>query len=306
MKKNFIALSFAILMLPLIFSFVSASEKEVNVGIYVLNIGKFDISTGSYTIDFYLSMKCENKCPSFDYEFMNGRASSVDKIIDTENERFYRIQANLNSQVDLKRFPFDTQVVQIILEDKKTTTDNLVYVADFESSGVDDSIMITGWRLMDPKITVSEHNYEIYDEVYSQYSFELPIKRITLSSIFKTFLPIIFIVLVMLSSFVLDPDKITTRLAMAGSALVASVMFHVSLANQIPPVGYLTMIDKFMILTYAIIVLTFGFNVVLLQLHEEKQEEKVKKFHRMTEFTMFIFVPIVYVLFFIFFYFGII
>ena len=278
-----------------------SSDTKVNVGLYLLNLGKFDVATGSFTADFYLSIKCEKECPSYDFEFMNGRAASLEKIIDEPDEKFYRIQANLLSSIDLKKYPFDSQKLQIILEDKTETTKTLNYVADLEESGIDESITFIGWNIDDWKAYTKEHNYELYDEVYSQYVFEIPISRILVNAIFKTFLPIVFIILIMLSSFVLDPDKITTRLAMVGSALVASVMFHVSLANQIPPVGYLTFIDKFMVLSYFVILLSFIFNVFLLELHEQKKDELVKKLHSSTEFTMFILVPLLYILLFVFF-----
>ncbi|MEM3074751.1 MAG: hypothetical protein QW727_02300 [Candidatus Pacearchaeota archaeon] len=276
-------------------------DKNVKIGLYIINLGKFDIATGSFTADFYLSIKCDNQCPSQDFEFMNGRASSFEKIIDEKDEKFYRIQANLVSQIDLKKFPFDTQKLEIIIEDKKKTIEELTYVPNIEESGIDDSIIFIGWNIKEWNAYTKEHYYKVYDETYSQYVFEVPISRLLVNAIFKTFLPIIFIILVMLSSFVLDPDKITTRLAMVGSALVASVMFHVSLANQIPPLGYLTFIDKFMVMTYFVILLSFIFNVFLLELHERKKDEVVKKLHRITEYIMFIIIPLLYLCLFVFF-----
>lgn len=276
-------------------------NPEIKIGVYVLNLGKFDISSGSFTIDFYLSLKCDKKCPAQDFEFMNGRASSIEKIIDKPDEKFYRIQANLNSPIDLKKFPLDKQKIQIVLEDKKHTIDQVNYSVDIEQSGIDESIYFTGWEIEKWKAETKTHEYKIYDEIYSQYIFTIPIKRILISSLIKTLLPITFIILVMLSSFILDPDKITTRLSMVGSALVASVMFHVSLANQIPPVGYLTFIDKFMVLTYFVVLISFGLNVALLELQEQKKTELVEKIHRKTEYAMLILVPILYVLLFVFF-----
>ncbi|MFA5888205.1 MAG: hypothetical protein WC852_05855 [Candidatus Nanoarchaeia archaeon] len=275
-----------------------ASAQNVDVGLYILNLGKFDISTGSFTADFYLSMKCEDKCS--DFEFVNGRASSVDKIIDEPNEKFYRIQAALNSPVDLKSFPFDSQKMQIILEDKENTVDSLVYVPVEKESGIDDSIAFTGWNIDGWETEVKEHYYKPYDETYSQYIFNVDISRIAFNSFLKTFLPVFFIMMVTMFSFVLDPDKITTRLGMAGSSLVAAVMFHIAISSQIPPVGYLTLADKFMVLTYFILLVTFILNVVMLELHERKQEAKLMKMHRITEFSMLGIVPLIYVIFFVF------
>ena len=126
MKKVTVLIILGIILAFILINFSSAQDENqptnfVQVGIYVLNIGKYELATGSFTADFYLSLKCSSQC-SEDFEFMNGRASSFEKIINEPNEKFYRIQANLNSPVDLKKFPFDNQKLQIILEDKKRTT----------------------------------------------------------------------------------------------------------------------------------------------------------------------------------------
>lgn len=274
--------------------------EDVSVGLYLLNLGKFEVGTGAFTADFYLSMKCDN-CSLDSYEFMNGRAASIDKIIDEPHEKFYRIQANLNSPIDLKRFPFDQQKLQIILEDKIQTVDEVAYTPLNEETDIDDSIVFTGWNINGWDVKIKNHEYAVYNETYSQYVYTVTIERIAINSFFKTFLPVLFIIIVVLSSFVLDPDKIITRLGMAGSSLIAAVMFHISITNQIPPVGYLTFADKFMILTYFVLLAIFVINIVMLELHEQKKMEIVEKMHRRTEYSMFVVVPILYILLFLFF-----
>ena len=37
-------------------------SQEVRIGTYIINAGKFDPQSGSYTVDFYLSMQCEVNC----------------------------------------------------------------------------------------------------------------------------------------------------------------------------------------------------------------------------------------------------
>ena len=77
MKKILFLFALFILLIPLV-----SAQEEVQVGLYILNLGKFDIATGSFTADFYLSLKCEANCSPENFEFMNGRASSFEKIID--------------------------------------------------------------------------------------------------------------------------------------------------------------------------------------------------------------------------------
>ena len=237
-----------LLLMLLLFSITPVyAANDINVELYVLNLGKFDVATGAFTADFYLDMYCEDGCDTGDFEFMNGRATSIDKITNEPNQKFYRIQASLNSPVDLRKFPFDKQKMQIIIEDKKYTTDEMQYVAKKETSGIEESIAFTGWDIDGWDAEVKDHYYKVYDSTYSQFVFDINISRIALNAFIKTFLPVFFILLVVLFSFLLDPDKITNRLAMAGSSLVAAVMFHISISNQIPPVGYLTFADKFMV-----------------------------------------------------------
>src|SRR5208337_4315599 len=50
----------------------------------------------SYTIDFYLSMRCATVgCNFGSFEFMNGRASSISLEENTTTEKLWRIQASL-------------------------------------------------------------------------------------------------------------------------------------------------------------------------------------------------------------------
>ncbi len=271
------------------------NAQDVYVGMYILNLGRFDVATGQFTADFYLSMKCEQTCSSTNFEFMNGRAASVDKIIDKPNEKFFRIQANLNSPVDLKKYPFDSQKMQIIIEDKENTLDKIRYVPLRDESGIDKAIFFTGWNIDGWKADTKIHEYPVYNETYSQYVFSVDISRIKANSFIKTFLPVIIIVLIVLGTFVMDPDKIVNRITLVSSSFIAAVMFHVTISNQIPPVGYLTFADKFMILTYFVMLVAFGVDIVILELSERKMTELLEKVHRATEYSMFVVVPLLYV-----------
>lgn len=282
-----------------VFAYNAAALEEVQVGLYILNLGKFDVATGSFTADFYLSMKCDTKCSPERFEFMNGRATTVEKIIDTDDEKFYRIQANLNNPVDLKRFPFDRQKMEIIIEDKEKGIDELKYAPSESESGIDKSIFFSGWNIDGWNAEAREHRYDIYDETFSQYVFTVNISKIWFNSFLKTFLPIIFMVMILMFSFIMDLDKITSRLAVATSTLVAAVMFHISISNQIPPVGYLTIADKMMILTYFFILSAVVLNVIMLELLERKHNEMAERMHRKTEYSVFVIVPLVYIVFFI-------
>jgi hypothetical protein len=254
--------------------------NEVKVGIYVLNVGKFEVSTGTYTVDFYLDMKCETECDPSRFEFSNGRANTVDKIIDEPGEKFYRIQGTFSSNVDLRKYPFDSHKLSIVLEDKEKTITELVYKPDPENSGIDPNVVIVGWELDGWGMETSKHYYAPYDETYSRYTFNIEISRAALPSFIKSILPVFFMIFVGILSLLLAADKVTMRLSLNISTLLGAVMFHLNLTNQIPPVGYMTFADRFMIGTYIIMLAILASGVLLMRHTEKKDKKKAEYIYR--------------------------
>ncbi len=272
---------------------------EVKTSAYVLNIGKFEIATGSYTVDFYLGMKCDRPCSPGGFEFINGRATSIDKLIDTPTEKFYRIQAALSQNIDLRQYPFDRHSLLIAIEDKARTTEDQVYVLDEESSGIDPGVVIVGWQLDGWRARVAEHYYQPYDETFSQFVFEIDISRVGLTSAIKSFLPVFFMVFVALLTLLLRADKVTTRLTLNISTLLAAVLFHLNLTSSIPPTGYLTFADRFMITTY-VILLTVLFSGILLMRHTEgKNEAMANRIYKTALYAIPVFTVLIYALLFL-------
>src|SRR5688572_28851422 len=93
------------LAVPLVFAALApipAPEppQVVDVGVYVMNVGKFELATGSFTIDFYLTLKSDRPIPDGAFEFMNGRAGSVDVILNEVKHKEFRVLANLYQNLD--------------------------------------------------------------------------------------------------------------------------------------------------------------------------------------------------------------
>ena len=63
--------------------------------------------------------------------------------------------------------------------------------------------------------------------------------------------------------------------------------------------SYLTIADKFMVLTYLLILLTFVINVILLELLERKRNETVMRIYRATEYSSIAITVLLYVFLFV-------
>ena len=209
-------------------------SQEVRIGTYIINAGKFDPQSGSYTVDFYLSMQCEVNC-SANFEFANGRSTTVDKITDLPNNKFYRIQANLQNSPDFRKFPFDSQELTIEIEDKTKTKNELEYAINEKETGISKSVSFIGWDLKNWSTRVESIEYPVYDEVYSRYIFSINLQRESLSSLLKVFFPVMLILLLNFFAHFPNPDKVASRITLHTSFIIAAVMFHVAIGNQLPP-----------------------------------------------------------------------
>ena len=242
----------------------------MEVGVYVLNIGRFDLASGSYTIDFYLSMRCAtSNCTLGSFEFMNGRATSTRQIEDTPVEKFWRIEANLYENLNLQSYPFDSHKLAIKIEDTTLASQNLTYVADQKNSGLDPSIVIVGWSVAGWDQRVVNHYYQAYNQTYSQYVFSITLNRESAHPI-EILIPVFFLILIALIALFMYgkvSSVLESRILLTASVLVAAVLYQFTLDSSIPPLGYLTFMDNLMIVTYAVIVTCLALGIIVLKYH---------------------------------------
>lgn len=267
-----------------------AGPTRVKVGVYVLNISKFDTASGSFNADFYLSFTSDNSSNPGAFEFSNGRATSLDKSVDEPDMKFYRIQASLADNLNLSRYPFDRHNITIELEDKEQTVNSQVYEVSREDSGLDPAVQISGWELDGWNAAVNEHYYAPYGTTFSRYVFSMQIHRSVTAAILKTILPALTILLVGLLSLVLSPDKIIPRLTLSSASLTAIVLFHLNMTSSLPPLAYLTFGDRFMLFNYVALALATISTLVALYYVDKKRTVAADRIHNLA----LIIVPVVW------------
>jgi hypothetical protein len=265
MRTTRISVIFLIfLVCSLVFSATSTAAQEeqllnegttINVGIYVISIGNFEFTKGTYVLDFYLMFQWENQNISpMGFEFMNGRATSKEKIYDVRtnstSEVWYRVQANLFINPEFHSYPFDSQDLKIIIEDSTYNISTVTYTPMTDVLGVDQQFRIAGWKIQSYNTNVSNHEYP-WGEEYSQLTYTIKLERDAGLTAAKLLLPPIIFCIVSGLSFFFKADKITHRLGLGTSMLISAVMFHLSQTSALPPLPSLILIDKIMIAVYA-------------------------------------------------------
>ena len=257
------------------------NSSVVNGGVWLVNVQKFELSSGSYDLDFYLWFKWSGDPLKINYEFMNGRSSSIDVIKSEDGYLEVRVRGTFIKSLNFKDYPFDSHKLTIEIEDKSASLNELIFVPDYNESGIDPKINIAGWSIEDWSLESAEHNYP-GDENFSRLVFSFTIGRSALSSVLKSIVPIMIITCIAMLAFLVAPSNYGQRISLGVTTLMAAVAYHLALTNQIPPIGYLTLTDKIMITAYGLFLYSLLVSVILMRLGDQKKLDEAIKLNRRT------------------------
>ncbi|MEM0487919.1 MAG: hypothetical protein QXY75_05450 [Candidatus Bathyarchaeia archaeon] len=288
-KLNIIAIT-SVITLTLVFLLmatpnVKAEENlkpvTLEVGVWLVNVEKVDLSASSYRLDFYLWFKFNPQEVSLsevrEFEFVNGLPTKYEVRVDEENGYLeYRVKGDFIKTFDFSKYPYETHTLTVELEHKSLNASKLILKAD-PTSSVDEGVNIAGWEIGEFKTYVVEHSYG--DNVYSRFIFSIQIKRPTLSSFVKSVLPVTVITTISLLTFLISPQNFGQRIGLGVTTLMSATTFHLALLSGIPPVGYLTLADKMMISIYVIFLYNLSVSVYIMKLVDMKKIDEAQKFN---------------------------
>lgn len=275
-----------------------AGKEVVYVGVYILSVGNLDTTTGTYSMDLFLNFKCQTPpCDPTTFDIMNAASQpDIEDQTDDEvrgSEFYYRIRAELQTNLNLRNFPFDEHILAIEFEDKNKLDTEFIYVPSRDLSGIDTEVYVAGWDI-EPFIRGLEksHAYAVYDdEAYSRARFAIRIYHPWFSSFMKGLFAAIVIVGVGMLSFLMQESEAADRLELTSATLAGAIFYHMTLTASIPPVGYLTYGDRFMILQYLFITASLGVAIALFLLQNEAEADEesqrlARQIHLNTRWTI--------------------
>jgi hypothetical protein len=227
---------------------------EVRVGMVVNDITNYDIHTGSFIADFYLSLTSEKEMPSMDLMFPNGKPDEKQVIADKPTFKLYRFTGTFTSPPDLRHYPFDQQQLTIQVEENTEGIDQIRLVPDQGHTHLEADFEVIGWDVIYLEAVSVVHNFpdrfDHDDLYYGRYEFRLGVERYGTSAIFTVYVPAIVIVLISLMAMWIPFHRVDVRSNAGAPMLAAAVLFHFALMQALPAVSYLTRADKLMVGVY--------------------------------------------------------
>lgn len=266
------------------------------VEVIVLNLSSIDLTTGTYSMDFYLMFTCETQPCAREpqWDILNSVSlETEDQGVTRQFEYYeYRVKAELIGKVDYNFYPFDYLYVDLYIEDKEAESSELAY--QYTGISVDQVLFNpAGWYHNQAYDGAEEFNitYGDPEEEYARLNVWLFLERDWLGAFIKTIFAAIVIVMIGMLSFLMKADAISERLALVSSTLVAVVLYHISLVASVPATGYLTFTDKFMVWTYLIVFASLIISVLMMIYANAGKADLAERIHARTRLL----IPIVWV-----------
>jgi len=273
-------------------SAAQSAQDVYDVEIIVLNLFNVDLNAGTYSMDFYLMLTCEDtpcqREPEWDVLNSTSGLSVEDQGVNVPFEYYeYRVKADMIGRVDYKFYPFDYLYIDVYVEDKSYDSSQMSY--EYLGISVDPNLFNPAGWIHNGDYDGGETHVIFYGDpalTYERLNMWLFLERDWFGAFMKTVFAAIVIVMVGMLSYLMKADATTERLALVSSTMVAIVLYHISLVAGVPATGYLTFIDKFMISTYLIVFLSLVVSVMMMVYVNAVHQEKAEHLHSWTRWLV--------------------
>ncbi len=238
----------------------SAAPVRVKVAMLVNSIDEYDVKTGTFTADFFVSFTSHEPMPPLALAVANGKLDDGKEVLaDKPTFKLYRLTGKFKSPPNLRKYPFDSQDLKIVLEDDLHGTDQVRFSIDKERVQLGRGFRALGWNVLylDGRTLSQSYpdRFEGDDLYYSRLVFTIGVERFATSAVFKVFVPAFVIVIISLLGMWVPPEEMEVRSNAGAPMLAGAVLFHFALMQELPATSYLTRADKVMLGVYVALAL---------------------------------------------------
>lgn len=209
---------------------------------------------------------------------LNIEPKTIRKIGDDEASNFvsyisYDANGTLKNEYYLAKYPFDKHTLRFIVEPKDLTAEEIFLVPDPHST-LKAATALGLWNVKYfkayPEINVAKSDFSDPDTIRKgtlwtsipRVNFEIRVERNILSLIIKQLLPLLLIVVMLYWHFYIRPSRFKGRIEVAFTAFLSVTALHLVASSELPEIPYLTAMDQFFLLSYALILFTMIESVI--------------------------------------------
>lgn len=264
------------------------SQTQVQVGAYVLRLSNVSPRDGSFEVDMWLWFRWlgSDVRPDQTFELAGGVIESrTDAQIIVDEGMNYattRVQARIYHQFDVRRFPLDDHVINILIEDAELEEANLIYVPD-EGTALDPEVSVAGWDVGLGQPVVESHTYATdyglrssptEQAVYSRLVVPITLERTSYGTLFKSFWISLLSVLLGLLAFLVKSDDLDARFGMGVGSIFAASANAFVISDTLPQTTIVTLAEQINLIAVGVIFTSVFISIWSLRLRYAGRDEE--------------------------------
>jgi hypothetical protein len=242
--------------------------QVVKAGFYLISLHDFNFRDKEYTARFWLWLFYKDKKLDFEntLDIPNAKEFEkqsvlLDSLVDEKGEKVYwlqmKVRAVMKQSWRVRDYPFDTQTLEIKLENSKFDDTSLKFATNRAEYGdiFDNREVIDGWEILSCEDSVVHNIYgtnfgdpELRAKGwrrsdYSQLRLRILLRRDAWSLFLKIFIGMYVAVAISMVSFFLNPRFVEPRFALPVGSLFATVGNKYVIDSLLPETTEFTLVD---------------------------------------------------------------
>lgn len=277
--------------------------KQVQVGIYVINIEDVNSARQNYKATVALDMKWNDPTllcdPSEDQGIIRkfnlkdiwnpsmimANQEHLDKQFTYQawvdclgNVEFTEVLfGDFVTIANIKEFPFDQRLLTIELVSTEFETNELQFVNDKTITGRAEQFSVADWDIEGmPVAESSSYEFNPGNQKLASFTYELTAKRNYSYFLWKIILPLIMIVIMSWAVFWIPPSQLGPQIGLSMTSMLTLIAYRFAIGHVVPNVGYLTRFDKFVFGSTLLVFLAFIEAIVSGALSYENNDKLAK------------------------------
>jgi hypothetical protein len=286
---------------------------EVKVGLYVTNLADINQSSETFDIAGYLFYTWQDRRLAYNakqvgtdarvmkldeiwnptMEMVNFKESKTSDVTLTitpngtvsAQERFSK---TLSSGLNLQRFPFDKERLQVVVESLLYPLTDVRLVVDESKLAIaqDSFVSLSEWSIQGVKGNLGKSLFIPEQRDYSRITMEVLLQRNSGFYVFKVMMPLLLITIASWSVFWIDAKEFSTQITIAFTNLLTVVALLLVVNDALPKVGYLTFMDGFTMLCFVAILAAIVELIWAHRWESRDDHEQAQKIHVMARWLV--------------------
>lgn len=192
----------------------------------------------------------------------------------------------LETPMKLRKFPFDTQVLEAYLiafgdsnEEVVLEVDQRVMGASEEYAEVNRKVNIAQWQLVNLDLIplASSARYYADEEEISGVKLAITMRRIPDNMIWKVIVPMVILVSLMWAVFWMDIHDLSDRLNVSFIGILTIVAYQFLIDGTMPRIAYFTFTDTIVLFSFVVMCLTVLESLIVVSLSNRDRDAMARR-----------------------------